>query len=149
MGTRPAREISDREIAIALLIELAQEIPYKFSLLGFYEDDENFLEALTDRLKAAKPGSEGGQAFLNKLRKVCRRLVQYGVLHACMTQTAKEYLGEPSKQMEYFLEPGKAHRLHDGARGYNGPQWEAEFMLRHAYPKPESAITASTKGGEE
>jgi hypothetical protein len=134
---RSPRQVCEREIAIACLIEVAQHPPYKFSLLGFYDDDFDFLEALAARLNVPAPGTPGGDAFCRKLTKVVRRLVQYGVLFAQMKGTAKEYCGEPAKQMNYYLQPGRAHRMKDGAKGYNGPDWEASHLLRHAYPAPE------------
>jgi hypothetical protein len=138
---RPVRKVSEREIAIACVIELATQPPYKFSLLGFYDDDEDYLTALAERLGVPKPGTPGGNAFKNKLTKVVRRLVRFGVLRSQMSGTAKEYFGEPAKQMNYYLDPGRARRMRPGAKGYNGPEWEAEFLLRNAYPRPNLSNT--------
>jgi hypothetical protein len=53
-----------------------------------------------------------------------------------MRGTNKEYLGEPSKQMNYgFVNPGKYALLRRGETAFTGAQqWEAEFLLRRAYP---------------
>lgn len=128
---RSVRSVSERDIAIALVLELAQAPPHTFSPMGFYDDDYEFLVALAERLKAPNDNQ-----LKNKVIKVCRRLVNYGVLFAGITQTAKEYTDEPNRQQNYTLRPGKAHLLTGPARlGITyGPQGEAEWLLRHAYP---------------
>lgn len=130
---RPLRGISEREIAIALVLHYAESECISFSLMGFYDDDFDFLQGLAERL-----GVSHDKPMENKLRRVVRRLVQYGVLHAHMGATAKEYIDEPSKQMNYKLKPGKAHLMLQPHRpGITmGPEGEAEYLLRHAYPAP-------------
>jgi len=126
-----SREISERDIAINLVIELAESGLRSFSLLGFYDDDCDFLSDLAERLNVVEDKS-----WKNKLTKVVRVLVKYGVLTARMNNTHKYYIGEPSKQMEYTLKVGKAQLLTRGETEYTGdPEWEASFLLRHAYPK--------------
>lgn len=120
-------------MAIQLVLELAESGLLSFALLGFYDDDAEFLRGLAERLNATDD-----KAFQNKLRRVVRKLVSYGVLSAVMRGTHKEYLGEPSKQMEYsFANPGKARLLTLGKTDYTGsPEWEAAFLLRRVYPDP-------------
>lgn len=133
-AARKVRATSERDIAIAILVTLAQDTRFhEFSLMGFYDEDAEAIQAMADRLglpSHSKP-------FLNKLRKVTRTLVQYGVLSARMRGTHKEYLGEPAKQTNYRLEAGRAHRMKGKNEHYHEPEWEAGFILRHAYPKPE------------
>ena len=128
---KAARQISEREIAIALVMQLAEHSHHHFSLLGFYDSDIDFLENLSDRLNA-----EGGKVFKNKVQRVIRKLVRHGVLLASMRGTHKEYFGEPTKQMEYgFASPGKDRLLTLGRTEHtNEPEWEAAFLLRRAYP---------------
>ena len=131
---RHARTITEREIAIALVLELAESGLHDFSLLGFYDDDADFLISLADRLNVVE-----GKAFRNKLIRVVRHLVNYGVLFAAMRGTHKEHIGEPAKQMDYSLHPGKANLLTRGESEHTGsPEWEASFLLRRAYPKPDT-----------
>ena len=129
---RTARQVSERELALALVLELAQVRPYRFALLGFYDDDAEYLLALANRI-----GVKWDKAFHNKVTKVTRRLVSYGVLHSEMRGTQKEYCGEPAKQMEYWLPPGKASLITRGKTEYTmSPEDEAAYLLRRAYPEP-------------
>lgn len=129
---RSMRSVTERELAIELVLELAQEPTHTFSPMGFYDDDYEFLGSLSERLNAPNDNQ-----FKRKVIKVCRRLVNYGVLFARIKQTAKEYSDEPNRQQNYTLRPGKAHLLMQPARqGVTfGPQGEAEWLLRHAYPE--------------
>ncbi len=71
---RQVRGASERDIAIALVLELAESVLHRFSLLGFYDNDQDFLGDLASRL-----GVADDRAFRNKLTRVVRRLVSYGV----------------------------------------------------------------------
>lgn len=82
---RSVRRFSEREIAVALVLEYVEMDCISFSLMGFYDDDADFLNGLADRLKVPE-----NAAFKNKLTRVVRRLVNYGVLHARMRGTQKE-----------------------------------------------------------
>ena len=128
---RSVRSVSEREMAIALVLELAQHAPFVFSPMGFYDDDFEFMVALAERLNV-----QHDNKLKNKVVKVCRRLVNFGVLLAKISPTAKEYIDEPSRQQNYMLRPGKAHLLTGPERpGITyGPQGEAQWLLRHAYP---------------
>lgn len=134
-GMRHARAIPEREIAIALVLEFAESGLPAFSLLGFYDDDADFILGLAKRLSVVDD-----KAFKNKVTRVVRKLVRYGVLYGVMSGTQKEYIGEPAKQMDYrFTKPGKANLLTRGKSDYTGtPEWEAAFLLRHAYPEPDA-----------
>lgn len=129
---RKIRNVSEREIALTLVLELAQSGLPSFSLMGFYDDDFEFIEGLADRLNVPFDKS-----FTNKLTKVVRTLVNYGVLYSRMAGTHKEYFGEPTKQMEYWLRPGKAELIRRGKSEVTmAPEDEVAFLLRHAYPDP-------------
>lgn len=102
--------------------------------MGFYDDDMNFLANLAERL-----GVKDDKAWQNKLRRVVRRMVKYRVLSSHMSGTQKEYLGEPAKTMIYAMPVQWCARLapemHPGYTPMGNPEWEAGFILRHAYPK--------------
>lgn len=130
---RPIRSVSERELALALVQELAHTTGERFSLLGFYDHDVEFVEALAERLNVRKD-----KAFSNKLRQVTRELVSWRVLSATMRGTGKEYLGEPAKQMEYELPPGKGALIRKGKTEHTWePEEEAAWLIRRAYPAPE------------
>lgn len=131
---RNARTVSEREIAIALVLELAESGLPRFSLFGYYNDDADFLSSLADRI-----GVVDDKAFKNKLVRVVRTLVIHGVLYGQMQGTYKEYVEEPTKQMNYrFTRPGKADLLTRGKSDHTGtPEWEASYLLRRAYPEPD------------
>lgn len=131
--TGKARDVTERELALALVLELAESGAPYFAPYGYYDDDSDFLSSLAARL-----GVVEDKAFNSKLRRVARRLVNYGVLYGQMRGTMKEYFGEPTKQMEYgFKNPGKAHHLTSPkSAALMGPEREAAFLIRHAYPEP-------------
>lgn len=129
---RTSRQTSEREIAIALVLEYAESETIAFSLADYaYDDDADFVDAVAERLNV-----KNDQPFMNKLRKVTRRLVRYGVMHAEMKSTQKYYVGEPTHQMRYWLRSGKAAliRRERNPGVTMGAQGETEFLLRHAYP---------------
>jgi hypothetical protein len=128
---RTVRSVSERELAITLVLLLAQKSDGKFSPMAFYDDDMDFMEDLAYKLNVPNSTS-----FKNKVVKVCRHLVSFGVLYARIARTAKEYIDEPNRQQNYMLRPGKVHLLREERRpGVTyGPQGEAEWLLRHAYP---------------
>lgn len=130
---RTIRQISEREIALALVLELAETRTNTFSLLGFYDDDAYFLEDLAERLDV-----RNDKPFLNKVRRVTRALVAGRALTSEMRGTYKEYCGEPAKQMNYSLPVGKARLLTRGETEHTwAPEQEASFLIRRAYPEPE------------
>jgi hypothetical protein len=132
---RHARNLTERDIALALVLEFAESGLHHFALLGAYDNDAEFVDGLAARLCVAHD-----KAFHNKLARVVRKLVRYGVFCGQMRGTHKEYMGEPAKQMDYsFASPGKAHLLTHGKTDYIGePEWEASFLLRRAYPEPDN-----------
>lgn len=129
---RAVAAVSERDFAIALVLELASSGAPYFAPYGYYDDDAEFLSALASRL-----GLTQDRAFDAKLRRVARNLVNHGVLYGQMRGTLKEYYGEPTKQMEYgFRNPGKArHLTAPASESLMGPEREAAFLLRHAYPE--------------
>lgn len=134
MPSRKIRQVSEREIAINLVMQFAEWDWVRFSMLGFYDDDIEFVDGLAERL-----GVIADKAYLAKVTKVVRRLENYGVLIGRMSSNHKEYIGEPAKQKSYWLEPGKARLIRKGQTDYTmTPLGETEFLLRRAYPKPES-----------
>lgn len=50
---RHSRNVSEREIAITLVLELAESGLHHFALFGFYDDDAEFLGGLAARLGVA------------------------------------------------------------------------------------------------
>jgi len=127
---RSIKQVSESFLAEALILDLVDSRLPRFSLMGFYDDDREFLVGLAERLNIKFDVS-----FINKLRKVVRRLVSYGVLYSCMSGTAKEYVDEPAKQMNYTLKTGKAELIRRGKTEHTQePEWEVAFLLRHAYP---------------
>lgn len=132
---RSMRSVTEREIAMALVLEYVETNCISFSLMGFYDDDADFLQGLAERLNVPNDSS-----FKNKLTRVVRRLVNYGVLNSRMSGTAKEYVDEPSKQMNYRLKNGKAEVIRQERKpGVTmGPEGETAFLLRHAYPEPDA-----------
>ena len=133
------RAVSDREIAVAVVLEFVETKQIVFGLLGFYDEDEEFLRGLAERLNVAYT-----TAYINKLRKVVRRLVNYGVLLSRMRGTAREYVDEPSKQQVYWLRPGKEDLIRAAGveqererRGLMTQEGEVSFLLRYAYPEPD------------
>lgn len=132
---RSMRSVTEREIAMALVLEYVETNCISFSLMGFYDDDADFLQGLAERLKVPNDTS-----FKNKLTRVVRRLVNYGVLYSRMSGTAKEYIDEPAKQMNYRLKNGKAELIRQERKpGVTmGPEGEVSFLLRHAYPEPDA-----------
>ena len=130
---KKVRGITERTFAIAVLVTLAQDTrTHQVSLLGFYDDDADAIEAIAERLGV----SPDSKPYRNKLRRVIQRLVRYGVLHAERCGTHKEYIGEPTQQTNYILESGRARRMMGKTEHYHEPEWEACFILRHAYPDP-------------
>lgn len=129
---RPIRGVSERELAIALVLEFALGMYNTFSMMGFYDDDADFLSEVASRLQV-----QNNKAFTSKMTRVVRRLVNYGVLYSRMMPTRKEYIGEPAKQTNYWLKPGKAELIrHEPGEHWMGALGETEFLLRRAYPKP-------------
>uniref|UniRef100_UPI000A6CF457 hypothetical protein n=1 Tax=Pseudomonas aeruginosa TaxID=287 RepID=UPI000A6CF457 len=69
---RPIRGVSEREIAIELVMEFAEGKYHDFSMMGFYDDDADFLREVAARL-----GVQNNKAFTSKMTRVVRRLVNY------------------------------------------------------------------------
>lgn len=127
-------QVSERDLAIALVLELAESHLDGFALLGAYDDDVEFLDALARRL-----GVAAGKPFLNKTTKVVRKLVNTGALCSSMWQTRSTVYGQPLRQMEYRLPPGKAALLTAGKTEHTmTPHGEAAFLVRAAYPRPDN-----------
>jgi hypothetical protein len=128
------RNISERDIAIALILEFVDPVVnlHKFSLMGYYDQDLYFLDRLAGRLDVNEDKS-----FRNKLTKVVRNLVNHGVLYGEMVCTHKAAFGEPTKQMEYALPAGKVNLIRRGETEYTmSPEDEIDYLLRRAYPDP-------------
>ena len=135
--SKTARQVTEREFAVALCLEFAEPSTVSFALHGFYDDDQEFLLALADRL-----GLPCNQPFIRKLTKVVRRLVNFGVFHSRMSRTAKEYIDEPAKINKYWMRNGKQDLIRAAAdeaarerRHLMTPEGEVSFLLRHAYPE--------------
>ena len=137
MASETTRQLSERKIAVGLMVKLARMTPPVFSMLRFYDDDADFVNELLEQL-----GLPNNKASHNKLLKVARALVRVGALRSQMRGTAKEYLGEPAKQLNYILDtryqPRLAPDLHPRYTPMFGstPELEAEHLIRRAYPRP-------------
>lgn len=130
---RAARAVSEREIAIALVLEFAEFDYGQFSMLGQYDNDAEFIDGVAERLN-----TKNDQAFTNKMKKVVRVLENYGVLTGRMMSTNKYYVGELTHQKNYWMQPGKVNLIRRGKTANTmDPQGEAEFLLRKAYPRPD------------
>jgi hypothetical protein len=137
---RDIRRVSEREIAIALVMEFAEGEWHDFSMMGFYDDDADFISTVAERLQV-----QNNRAFTNKMTRVVRRLVRYNVLHGLMMSTQKDYFGEPAKQKNYWLRPGKAVLIrHEPGDHWMGAMGETEFLLRYAYPAPPQSTDDQT-----
>lgn len=132
---RDSRRVGEAEIAAALCLVYAEDHINWFSMMGYYDNDADFIAAVAERV-----GATNSVAFTAKMTRVVRRLVQYGVLVAQMHGTHKEYFGEPSKQMEYQMKAGKASLIQRGKTEHTmTAAGEVRFLLRHAYPQQEQA----------
>lgn len=131
---RKIRQISEREIAMALVLEYVKANRDDFSLSLIADDDLEFIASLAKRLQV-----EGDLPFKNKLTRVVRRLVNYSVLDTHTFAGQKFYLGIPNRETRYALRPGKADLLRsEFVPGVTlGGEGEAEFLLRRAYPRPD------------
>lgn len=120
-------------------MQYAETNTLNFSLMGFYDDDFDFLQGVAERLKVPHDA-----AFTNKLRKVVRQLVNYGVMSGSMSATDKDYIDEPAKQMNYTLKAGKAALIRRGKTNCTmEPEGEVAYLLRYAYPELETERTAA------
>lgn len=122
---RKSRDISERQIAVGVVSEMAGSNVGEFSLYGYYDNDINFVAGVAERLSAIL-----NKPFISKLRCVVRHLVSCGVLVASMWYTDKYYIGDPPKQMNYRLANPGYLQLFDR----DDPEFEINFLLRRAYP---------------
>lgn len=123
---RSSHQISEREIAIALVLTLANHHANEFSNLLFRD-------TLTARLNVVD-----NNPFQDKLVRVTRKLVRNGVLFGRWRHCWKEYAGEPTKLMVYgFYSPGKHRLLTMGKTEHTWePEVEAAYLIRRVYPDP-------------
>ena len=130
---RLIRNVSQRELAIALLIELADAGGDGISLLGCFEYHNHTIGEIATRIDVISD-----DALFRKLRVVARRLVTFGVLSSNMVYSPDVYasaIAGASKTMFYALYPGKRFLLtSDATCGRFGPEGEAGYLLRNAYP---------------
>jgi hypothetical protein len=132
MKTRNARNVSEREIAIALLIRLAEydQCGFRgFSFSEFTEKDVCFIDGLARRI-----GIANDEAYRNKLRRVTRKLVRDNVLRSEMRTTTKE-----KKQMNYmFPNSWTASRMvrKETDDATSSQEREAKYLLSRVYPEP-------------
>jgi hypothetical protein len=127
---RNVRNVSEREIAIALLIRMAESEQSGLrglSLSGLYVCDDYFIDDL-----AMKIGIENNKAFFNKLKRITRKLVRHNVFLREATITRE---GTRSKYV--FAKPWESRRLYrketDDA---SSQEREAKYLLSRAYPEP-------------
>jgi hypothetical protein len=142
MATRNRIPLSDREIAGKLLLRLARHpVPHhdRFCLCWVYDYDCDFLMALAADLNL--PKNFPTTSYLNRLRRVCRRLEVCGLLSGRVSSCHAEYLGEPRVLKSYeFGDPGYAFRLAPDLHPHYTPigkvETELDFLLDRVYPLP-------------
>ena len=106
-----AMKLSDREFAGMVLMAMADYQKKYFAPIGFYDDDADVIDDIQERAHVAGWDCAGNK-LTNRIKRVCNKLVNGGVLLRGMYGTRKEYVGEPAKQMEYsFKNPSYMWRL--------------------------------------
>lgn len=130
MVSKSIRSVSEYDLALAIILTLANHYERSFSMNGGYDSDIDFLCKLAERLQVISD-----HAFQNKIIRVIRKLVNYGALNAQMNKTHSQYYGQPKKVMEYSLPVGKRELLVRGETDHTfSPEGEAAFLLRRAFP---------------
>lgn len=128
--------IKDRDTAAAVLMTLARHKQESFCLCFVYDYDSEFLEAVAKKIGAR---AEGCEKFLRRLRRVCRRLEQAGILSGRLSSCHKEYIGEPHVLKSYqFSEPYQfrlAPDLHPHYEPMGKVETELSILLDRAYPQ--------------
>ena len=131
--------IKHREMAKVILITLARHKSggHRFCCYAYYDDDIDFIGEVAEKLGASDMPCK---SFVSRMQKVCRRLVQCGVLTSTLKSCHAEYFGEPRVLNSYeFSNPSYCMRLAPDLWPHYkpgcSPDWELDFLLRNAYPK--------------
>lgn len=136
MAKRHRIPLSDREIAGKLLMRLARHKPGRFCLSWVYDYDTDFLLDLAKDLNLAK--AFPADSYMNRLRRICRRLEIYGLLAGRVSSCHAEYLGEPRTLKSYqFGNHSYAFRLAPDLYPHYTPMGlastELEILLDRVY----------------
>lgn len=144
---RSARlKCSDRDIARAVLMALADSPGDDFSPTGFYDDDADTIESILEELKKIVPGIEvkgvTGAYLHDRLLRVCNQLDNWRILIGTVRQNPDhQYIGEPTRWKDFRLAKSEyAYRLKPELYPHytpmGTPEFEMNFLLRNAYPDP-------------
>src|ERR1700722_2166417 len=130
---------SDRHIAGKILMTLAHHHYDQFCLCWVYDYDHEFLTKLAAAIPL--PKSFPSEPYLNRLRKICRKLEAYGILSGTVMSCQREYIGEPKTLKRYQFGSGDYEtRLAPDKYPHYKPmgkvETELDFLLERAYPKP-------------
>lgn len=128
-------KVSQRKLAGIVLMTLAgrEQCGFTFSASGFYDNDFDVLVEIIEKAGFEKEPVKRSQ---ERIRRVCRKLAQYGILATRMEGTQKEYLGEPARQQDYwFANPSHAMRLrpdlHPHLHPHYHPEYSPDFELNY------------------
>lgn len=117
----------------------------RFSPRGFYDDDSETVERITELLGEKAPAGISWSYLHRRLMRVCNHLVDNGVLAGRVyTNPDRQFIGEEARQKEFFwANPGYSFRIrpdlypHYTLRPGSTPEREIDWLLRHAYPNEE------------
>lgn len=130
------KRLTDYEFATTMLLEFVDSGLNSIAPCGAYDDDADFLGRVMDKV-----GESSVKKFTARVFRVCWKLAQCGAMYGRMYGTQKEYLGEPTKQMEYaWANPSYPWRLappEAQKRFYGTPAQELAFILRNFPGAPE------------
>lgn len=142
-------QASDREVAKAVVLALAEWEPGKWvAPRAFYDDDAEWLERVLELLGVASTKGMSYRYLTSRLHRVMGKLAEAGVLcREHRVNPDKQYIGEPRSQTEYkFSKHSYGLRLRPDLiqpHHHYTPEYSAEFelkwILRRAYPIPEEA----------
>lgn len=145
-----ARSVPDRVVASAIIDMLAgQDTSHaRYSPCSFYDDDAEMTAEICELLKERTGVDFGKQSHTylhRRFMRVCNRLENFRALNGkALRNPDHQYIGEPIGWKDFWLaNPSTAKRLRpdlypDYKNDCNsGPEFEMDWLLRHAYPKPD------------
>ncbi len=115
--------INSRELARAIVVSLAHHPQHSFCLSTFYDYDMDFIHAVAKRI--GQPNCSSSQ-LLTAMRRVCRRLQNFGVLCGRVASCHAEYIGEPRSLKSYrFADPSYRWRINPA----DAPHYKGEYSV--------------------
>jgi len=139
---------TDRDIAVAVLKAMAESNRPggRFSPRGMYDCDSDTVESILEHLGERAPKALSWAYTHRRLMRVCNRLAEYGVLSGeVFSNPDRQFIGEEVRQKEFvWSNYAYAYRIcpelypHYTPRENSTPEREIDWLLRHAYPLPES-----------